>query len=185
MLPYSRIPGDLTYQRSGSSSTLKYTIYHVSRTCTLAVCLFSPMRKSVSPLVHLRLSQTQSISCLAGKDATDAFFSLHRYEVLERPQYKRLQIGVIQGEESILHGRVIGEISKVPYAEPTWLSPGYHSPYYSEVYSVYCAYTTRSSHGSSTRIIGGSKRLCASSLILSSCQMPRPGKRMENDHRRV
>ncbi|KAF8348837.1 peroxisomal acyl-CoA-dehydrogenase [Amanita rubescens] len=69
---------------------------------------------------------------VAGKDATEAFFSLHRYEVLERPQYKRLQIGVIQGEESILHGRVIGEISKVPYAEPTWLSPGYHSPYYSE-----------------------------------------------------
>ncbi len=75
--------------------------------------------------------------CSAGKDATEAFFSLHRYEVLERPQYKRLQIGVIQGEESILHGRVIGEISKVPYAEPTWLSPGYHSPYYSEVRSTY------------------------------------------------
>ncbi|KAF8625551.1 hypothetical protein AX15_005317 [Amanita polypyramis BW_CC] len=69
---------------------------------------------------------------VAGKDATEAFFSLHRYEVLERPQYKRLQIGVIQGEQSVLHGRVIGQVSKVPYAEPTWLSPGYHSPYYTE-----------------------------------------------------
>lgn len=69
---------------------------------------------------------------VAGKDATEAFFSLHRYEVLERPQYKRLQIGVIQGEKSVLYGRVLGEISRVPYAEPTWLTPGYHSPYYTE-----------------------------------------------------
>jgi cytochrome b involved in lipid metabolism len=69
----------------------------------------------------------------AGQDATEAFFGLHRYEVLERPQYQRLQIGVIAGEKSIIHGRVPGEISTIPYAEPTWLTPGYHSPYFSEV----------------------------------------------------
>lgn len=73
----------------------------------------------------------------AGLDATEAFFSLHRYEVLEKPQYQRLQIGTIQGEESVIHGRIIGELSKVPYAEPTWLSDGYHSPYYSEVSNLY------------------------------------------------
>ena len=33
----------------------------------------------------------------------------------------------------MIHGRIAGELSKVPYAEPTWLSPGFHSPYYSEV----------------------------------------------------
>ena len=33
----------------------------------------------------------------------------------------------------MIHGRIAGELSKVPYAEPTWLSPGYYSPYYSEV----------------------------------------------------
>ena len=69
----------------------------------------------------------------AGQDATEAFFSLHRYEVLEKPQYQRLQIGIIDGEKSVIHGRIAGELSKVPYAEPTWLSPGYYSPYYSEV----------------------------------------------------
>lgn len=25
-----------------------------------------------------------------------------------------------------------GESSQVPYGEPAWLSPGYHSPYYNE-----------------------------------------------------
>jgi len=69
---------------------------------------------------------------VAGKDATEAFYGLHRHEVLEKPQFKRLVIGTIQGEKSVLHGAVVGELSKVPYAEPTWLSAGYHSPYFSE-----------------------------------------------------
>jgi hypothetical protein len=69
----------------------------------------------------------------AGQDATDAFFGLHRYEILEKPQYQRLQIGLVAGEQSILHGRIPGEISNVPYSEPTWLTPGYHSPYFSDV----------------------------------------------------
>lgn len=69
----------------------------------------------------------------AGQDATEAFYGLHRHEVLLRPQYKRLQIGTIQGQKSVICGRVTGEISQVPYAEPTWLTPGYFSPYYSDV----------------------------------------------------
>ncbi|TEB34639.1 acyl-CoA dehydrogenase [Coprinellus micaceus] len=69
---------------------------------------------------------------VAGRDATDAFFSLHRYEVLEKPQYQRLQTGTIIGEQGRLHGRIPGSISSVPYAEPNWLSPAYHSAYYNE-----------------------------------------------------
>ena len=70
----------------------------------------------------------------AGQDATEAFFGLHRHEVLERPQYARLQIGVIEGEEpQIEGGRMPGKLSKVPYAEPSWLADGYYSPYYKEV----------------------------------------------------
>ncbi|KAF8273260.1 acyl-CoA dehydrogenase NM domain-like protein [Lactarius quietus] len=68
---------------------------------------------------------------IAGQDATEAFYSLHRHEVLERPQYQRLQIGYIDGETPSVGGGV-GQISKVPYAEPTWLVEGYHSPYYKE-----------------------------------------------------
>ncbi|PFH53073.1 hypothetical protein AMATHDRAFT_55443 [Amanita thiersii Skay4041] len=69
---------------------------------------------------------------IAGQDATEAFYGLHRHEVLERSQYKRLQIGVLEGEKSVIQGQVAGQLSKVPYAEPTWLSEGYHSPYYTE-----------------------------------------------------
>ncbi|KAJ6494754.1 acyl-CoA dehydrogenase [Mycena vitilis] len=69
---------------------------------------------------------------VAGQDATEAFFGLHRHEVLLKPQYKRLQIGVIAGEKEQIFPRAIGALSAVPYAEPTWLSPGFHSPYYSE-----------------------------------------------------
>ncbi|KAH9945261.1 peroxisomal acyl-CoA-dehydrogenase [Epithele typhae] len=69
---------------------------------------------------------------IPGGDATEAFYGLHRHEVLERPQYKRLQIGVIEGEEPQVEGRIPGAISKVPYAEPSWLAEGYYSPYYKE-----------------------------------------------------
>ncbi|KAH9994801.1 acyl-CoA dehydrogenase/oxidase [Russula vinacea] len=53
---------------------------------------------------------------IAGQDATDAFYGLHRHE----------------GETPSLKGRNGSEISRVPYAEPTWLAEGYHSPYYKE-----------------------------------------------------
>jgi hypothetical protein len=73
------------------------------------------------------------ITLAAGQDATDAFYGLHRHEVLERPQYQRLQIGYIDGEKSSFKSRGGGEISKVPYAENTWLVEDYYSPYYKEV----------------------------------------------------
>ncbi|KAF9496768.1 acyl-CoA dehydrogenase NM domain-like protein [Pleurotus eryngii] len=69
---------------------------------------------------------------VAGQDATDTFFSLHRHEVLLRPQYARLQIGVVPGETEQIKPRAIGAKSEIPYAEPTWLMPGYHSPYYTD-----------------------------------------------------
>ena len=70
---------------------------------------------------------------VAGMDGTEAFYSLHRHEVLTNPQYQRLIIGQIEGEESTIYDRKLGEASTVPYGEPTWLSKGYHSPYYTEV----------------------------------------------------
>jgi len=32
----------------------------------------------------------------------------------------------------VITSRVVGELSKVPYAEPTWVSDGYYSPYFKE-----------------------------------------------------
>ncbi|KAH9003058.1 peroxisomal acyl-CoA-dehydrogenase [Lactarius hatsudake] len=72
-------------------------------------------------------------SDVAGQDATEAFYGLHRHEVLERPQYARLQVGVVRGEKSVITGRLIGGLSKVPYGEPTYLTEGFHSPYYTDV----------------------------------------------------
>ena len=69
---------------------------------------------------------------LAGKDATEAFFGLHRHEVLLRPQYARLQIGTVAGQKEFVKPTVPGDVSAVPYAEPAWLSSGFHSPYYNE-----------------------------------------------------
>ncbi|PCH42294.1 acyl-CoA dehydrogenase [Wolfiporia cocos MD-104 SS10] len=69
---------------------------------------------------------------ILGQDATEAFYGLHRNEVLEKPQYARLQIGIIAGETSQLLSTAPGTVSKVPYAEPTWQAEGYYSPYYKD-----------------------------------------------------
>lgn len=60
----------------------------------------------------------------AGQDATDVFFGLHRHEVLLKPNYARLQIGTIKGEQEQITAPRPGEISRVPYGEAPWLTPG-------------------------------------------------------------
>ncbi|KAJ7637699.1 acyl-CoA dehydrogenase/oxidase, partial [Mycena polygramma] len=64
---------------------------------------------------------------IAGKDATESFYALHRSEVLGR--FSHLQIGTVQDEQPQIKGRVSGSISDVPYAEPLSERP---SPYYKE-----------------------------------------------------
>jgi hypothetical protein len=75
---------------------------------------------------------TYLILFIAGQDATEQFYGLHRHEIIIRPQYARLQIGQLKEERPVIYGRVDGEASDVPYAEPTWLSKGFQSPYYKE-----------------------------------------------------
>lgn len=67
---------------------------------------------------------------VAGQDATEAFYNLHRHEVLQ--QYSDLCIGTIQGETPEVIDSKPGDLSQVPYAEPGWLSPPTKSPYYKE-----------------------------------------------------
>jgi len=69
---------------------------------------------------------------VAGQDATTVFFSLHRYEVLQKPHLARLQIGVVMDEKQQIFPRAVGALSEVPYGEPTWLTKGYYSPYYKD-----------------------------------------------------
>ncbi|KAI1622470.1 acyl-CoA dehydrogenase [Exophiala viscosa] len=66
----------------------------------------------------------------AGQDATDAFYNLHRQEVLQK--YATLCIGVLDGEKPEVIDPKPGDISSVPYAEPLWLAPAFKSPYYNE-----------------------------------------------------
>ncbi|KAK5165911.1 uncharacterized protein LTR77_008835 [Saxophila tyrrhenica] len=67
---------------------------------------------------------------VAGQDATEAFYNLHRHEVLQ--QYASLCIGTIEGEKPEVIDPQIGDLSKVPYAEPMWLSPEFKSSFYSD-----------------------------------------------------
>lgn len=96
----------------------------------LSVLLDPEVGECYACIISIKLTYRNN---LAGQDATEAFFALHRYEVLEKPQYQRLRIGLVEGEKPHIHGRIAGQLSKVPYGEPTWLSDGYYSPYYSEV----------------------------------------------------
>jgi predicted heme/steroid binding protein len=67
---------------------------------------------------------------VAGKDATSEFYNLHRHEVLTK--YSDLCVGTIEGETSQVVERKPGDLSVVPYGEPTWLTPMYHSPYFND-----------------------------------------------------
>ncbi|KAK4626784.1 Acyl-CoA dehydrogenase apdG [Fulvia fulva] len=67
---------------------------------------------------------------VAGQDATEAFYNLHRHEVLTN--YKSLQIGTIQGETPDVITPQPGDLSEVPYAEPIWLTPQFYTPYYND-----------------------------------------------------
>jgi len=72
---------------------------------------------------------------VAGIDATDAFYSLHRQEVLTK--YRDLCIGAIEGRRPSVLKHAPGSLSKVPYAEPNWLRRLYKSPYYNESHRTF------------------------------------------------
>lgn len=67
---------------------------------------------------------------VAGKDATAEFYNLHRHEVLVK--YDDMLIGTVKDETPQVVNPGPGELSKVPYAEPLWLTPAFRNPYYSD-----------------------------------------------------
>ncbi|KAB5596150.1 Long-chain specific acyl-CoA dehydrogenase [Ceratobasidium theobromae] len=73
-------------------------------------------------------------STVAGQDASEAFFSVHRSDVLEKPQYAKLRIGTLVGRSRKSDVTKLDRISVVPYGEPTWLLPEFKSPYYKETH---------------------------------------------------
>ncbi|KAK4704050.1 hypothetical protein P7C70_g2172, partial [Phenoliferia sp. Uapishka_3] len=67
---------------------------------------------------------------VAGKDATEAFFGLHRAEVLNK--YGRYIIGTLDTGKPRYILPTPGALSPVPFGEPAWLSEGFSSPYYND-----------------------------------------------------
>jgi alkylation response protein AidB-like acyl-CoA dehydrogenase/predicted heme/steroid binding protein len=67
---------------------------------------------------------------VAGQDATEAFYNLHRHEVLQ--QYSSLCVGTLEGEKPEVIEQNAGDLSQVPYAEPLWLSKEFKTPYYND-----------------------------------------------------
>lgn len=65
---------------------------------------------------------------VAGTDATTAFYNLHRHEVLQK--YSDLYVGTVENETPEVNDPQPGDLSKVPYGEPIWLTPAYKNPYY-------------------------------------------------------
>ncbi len=57
--------------------------------------------------------------------------------MLLKPQYKRLQIGTIAGRKEKFRALSGSDLSEVPYAEPGWLSEGFHNPYYKESHRTF------------------------------------------------
>ncbi|KAG8773063.1 hypothetical protein FRC12_002751 [Ceratobasidium sp. 428] len=88
----------------------------------------------VSRFVHLHPGGKAVLfdRTIAGQDATEAFFAVHRAEVLEKPQYARLRIGSLTEKSKTKENSAEDRLSKVPYGEPTWLLPKFTSPYYNE-----------------------------------------------------
>lgn len=74
----------------------------------------------------------------AGTDATEAFFDMHRSDILLK--YKRFIIGRVStakvGRPRALDQHIPGTLSAVPYAEPAYLQ-GWHSPIHKESHKMF------------------------------------------------
>lgn len=80
--------------------------------------------------MRANLRRDKVLKQVAGTDATEAFYNLHRQEVIQK--FQNLCIGTIEGEKPQVLEQKPGDLSTVPYAEPQWLTKPYHSPYYNE-----------------------------------------------------
>ncbi|KAI8092749.1 acyl-CoA dehydrogenase/oxidase [Halteromyces radiatus] len=90
---------------------------------------------NISTFADLHPGGAQILIELAGKDVTDDFYGLHRQEVLLKFA-PRLKIGTIVNEEPSIRQPESGDLSIVPYGEPSfWM--GFHSPYYNESHTKF------------------------------------------------
>ena len=84
----------------------------------------------VSTFIHLHPGGAKIIADVSGTDATEAFWALHRQEVLVK-WADRLRVGKIEGYDEDDDVDSLREISNVPYAEHA-VEAGFESPYYTD-----------------------------------------------------
>ncbi|KPM39067.1 hypothetical protein AK830_g7517 [Neonectria ditissima] len=93
-------------------------------------CIIDSTVYDLSDFVDAHPGGESVLRQVAGQDATTAFYNLHRHEVLTK--YADLAIGTVEGEKPEVITPQPGDLSKVPYGEPLWLSPPFRSPYYND-----------------------------------------------------
>ncbi|KAG9255802.1 putative acyl-CoA dehydrogenase [Emericellopsis atlantica] len=94
-------------------------------------CIIDSVVYDLSELLDTHPGGEAVLRQIAGQDATSAFYSLHRQEVLA--SYSELVIGSIEGEKPQIITPQPGDLSPVPYAEPLWLrGEPFRSPYYND-----------------------------------------------------
>ncbi|KAI9026709.1 acyl-CoA dehydrogenase/oxidase [Hyaloraphidium curvatum] len=96
---------------------------------------------NVSTFADLHPGGAGVIHDVAGKDATDVFYQLHRHSVLQKFG-PRLLVGTVFNEKPKVVGE--GDFSTVPYAEPSSIRPGWkESPYYKESHKALRLFTRK------------------------------------------
>ncbi|GAA6000530.1 hypothetical protein JCM10207_008056 [Rhodosporidiobolus poonsookiae] len=125
---YLRVP-DTATKKDGLSSFSKEEVGKHNKEGDLWVIIDSAVY-DLSRFVDLHPGGAHVLLQVAGQDATEAFFGMHRAEVLNK--YGRYIIGTVQGQKPRVILPTPGTLSPVPYAEPTWLSEGFSSPYYKD-----------------------------------------------------
>jgi alkylation response protein AidB-like acyl-CoA dehydrogenase/predicted heme/steroid binding protein len=93
-------------------------------------CIIDSTVYDLSEFVDAHPGGESVLRQVAGQDATEAFYNLHRHEVLSK--YADLAVGTVQGEKPQVITPKPGDLSQVPYAEPLWLAPQFKSPYYND-----------------------------------------------------
>ncbi|EIE91053.1 hypothetical protein G6F49_006953 [Rhizopus delemar] len=90
---------------------------------------------NVTTFAQLHPGGTQILLELGGKDVTDDFYGLHKQEVLVK-YAPRLKIGTLEGEVSQAALPAFGDLSTVPYGEPSyWM--GFKSAYFNESHTKF------------------------------------------------
>lgn len=123
-----------TQQSTNGENPQQYTREEVAKNNSLESlwCIVDHRVYDLTDFADAHPGGSVVLAQVAGTDATTAFYNLHRNEVIQK--YHTLCIGTVKGEKPEVIQQQAGDLSSVPYAEPLWLTPQFHSPYFNETH---------------------------------------------------